>query len=129
VPIYHTVDSEYRYLTGDRIPEEVADREVAFLAPDRQREGTVPVYRVFDTETERVTLTMERPSESEDVAFYALPLDTEDAPTTTETLYEIVEGPGVSYVTESALSDENVMTKKPVCLVWKKTTTFNPYKQ
>jgi len=129
VPIYRTADPNHMYLPGNRIPKEITDREVAFLAPDRQMEETIPVYRILDDNSGQLRLTTEDSERTGSIAFYALPLGTGDAPVTTEILYEIADKQGVSYATESALGDANVMTKTPVCVVWKNPTSFNPYRQ
>lgn len=88
---------------------------IAFYAPDRPMDGTVPVYAV--DEALRVGT-----GGSRHPVFHALPPETQDPPPTTTPLYEYVGAAAKEriYSTDPVWVREGyVRTDQPVCLVWK----------
>ncbi len=100
-------------------PELQQAAPIAFFAPDRPMDGTVPVYA--DREALRIG-DGNAPTGGGHPMFHALPADTTNPPPTTTPLYEYVsrrERERV-YSTDPAWSREGyARTEKPVCLVWK----------
>jgi hypothetical protein len=87
---------------------------VAFMAPDRPREGLVPIGSRADSPA---TLAA---GETEAVLFYALPAETGDAPSTTVALYEWRQGDKRRYLVEGAAGPEGfTRAQAPLCRVWR----------
>lgn len=135
VPIYKIENESTHYLTIDKIPDTMKEREIVFYAPDRQLKNTVPVYEIIDKKSNTTILTtiLKDDSSKKDakVAFYAVsPVLSFHFPSTTA-LYEYIHkqtGERI-YSTKESLEDSNYEQKSiPICLVWKNPNNFNPFK-
>jgi len=133
VPVYWLKNSKHlKHFTGDNIEPLVTERKIVFLAPDRQAQGTVPVYEYYEGNSPRLSTKEPSPPPDEawHVAFYALPAGSDAASTGTTPLYEFVNNAeGRRYYTINkgeALTGYN-LSPTPVCLVWKYPRKFNPY--
>ena len=138
VPIYRIKagEKEIVYGTKERLEKGGVAEEVAFYAPDQQRENTVAVYRApagKKGQGERLALSG---SSKGNIAFYAVAPDV-DIPSTssasyTVNLYEFRKADGaVRYSTQESIEgvdgQDFVRSEKPICRVWPKPIDFNPY--
>jgi len=135
VPVYRIEKEGIHYLTGDKISDEIKDREIVFYAPDRQTKNTVLVYEVLDKETNKPILTLKQPKESSKenakIAFYAVSLVSSFHYPSTTSLYEYVHKQTKEriYSIEEKIDDSNYEQKPlPICFVWEKPNKFNPFK-
>ncbi len=128
VPVYVTSNDGVpdRFQTG--WPEATAsplDLPIAFFAPDRPREGTVPVWSVGSGPHRRLRLS--RPDErAASPVFYAVPPDVDSPPPGTVPLFEFhnAETGRYAYSTRSDWSAPGFARGAVVCQVW-----VNPWKQ
>jgi len=123
VPIYQLSDSPDHFGARPRLARDRKPRPVAFFAPDRSSQGSVPVYE-WNENNARV-LKLDAPPRARDgkeasPLFYALSADTKSGPATATPLYEFVhnESGARAYSTEGAIPGYR-RTPKPLCLVWR----------
>jgi len=134
VPIYRAQEGEItRYLTREKIPKTETKPEIVFYAPDRPRDGTIPIYEVYDKVTNQIILTLRKPESSMNgglkIAFYGLK-DEVNPPPLTLLLFEYIHSKSNAriYSTEETLKDSDYKrSENPVCRVWKNPTKFNPF--
>ena len=95
VPVYRLEEHRqeclcHLYRTNGDVPEDYqGKREIPFFAPDRPREGTVPVYEVTDPKTGALVLTADAPQEANArIVFYAEEAAKADPSPATALLYE-----------------------------------------
>jgi hypothetical protein len=135
VPVYRLGGKIPTYHTKNDTPGANRDRTPLFFAPDRPREGTLPVYQSTDPKTKAAVLTTEKPAgRSGSVAFYAISPEASALPAElmglTAPLNEFVHtitGARV-YSPEESLGRDYRKSANPVCRVWKNPIRFNPYK-
>lgn len=131
VPVYR-IDAEYPiYVTGDKISSTTRVLDIPFFAPDRPRDGTIPVFAYREEKNGMVILTSKKPELPDaTIIFYALSPETTSPPPATTPLYEFIHtktGHRV-YTTSSLCEDYNYKrSEQPICYVWNNPTTFNPY--
>ena len=133
VPVYQTGNESARYLTHNAIENDVRDGKIAFFAPDRPKEGTMPIYESWSPESQAWLLSSTSVASTEKsderIAFYAIDRATDSPPPCTTPLYEFVDPSSrkrLYSIHESLCSEQYKRTKRPVCLVWEKPTEFNP---
>ena len=101
-------------------PEVQQAAPIAFFAPDRPMEGTLPVYaRGWALEAGKSGT----PPSDRHARFHALPADMQDPPPTTTPLYEYTNETKREsvYSTDPAWSRAGfVRAEKPFCLVWRR---------
>jgi len=135
VPIYKVENEGTHYLTVDKIPNTIKEREIVFYAPDRQLKNTVPVYEIIDKKNNTTILTTSLSDDSSKkdtkVTFYAVSPVSSFHFSSTTTLYEYIHkqtGKRI-YSTKESIEDTNYEQKPlPICFVWKKPNKFNPFK-
>jgi hypothetical protein len=128
VPLYQVEGDIPTHRTRANLPDPNAKRKIAWFAPDRPREGTIPVYQHLDRQKRTEILSVDGPSGPQaSVAFYALPAAAENLPEgtlkVTVPLNEFVH-PATGkriYTIEETLGDASYRkSPQPVCRVWKK---------
>lgn len=138
VPVYRTVETTPGYWTKLDLPDPGIDRDVVFFAPDRQREGTIPVYEYLDTDhMTRVLSTddsLAAPFTGRKLAFHAhdrtAVIPSQVAKGIVD-LNEFVNGSTQKriYSTAASIPDAGyVKSPSAVCKVWKTWTDFQPHK-
>lgn len=124
VPIYRT----RRGYGGAQKFTPDKNSEIAFLAPDRPRKGTIPIYETRDSNGV-LRLTAQKPPAGEPL-FYALPASADSLTTGTARLYEFfnAENKEYDYTTEENAPVKNFQkSDNPICIVWLYPRRFNPY--
>jgi hypothetical protein len=116
------------YRTKTQIPEDNLEREIVWYAPDRPREGTIPIYEYVDEKRGTAILTADKPGgQPASAAFYGLAVtEAELSPEMvkmTAPLNEFVDsGSGKRLYTTSESVEQPGFKKSaaPVCRVWRK---------
>jgi hypothetical protein len=128
VPVYRVDGEKGERYASRKIPESKESAEIAFFAPDRQRKGTIPVYRVVENSKNRlVTKIPESVSEKKlDIAFYALPPDTESSDPILP-LYEFSSEKGdyIYSTEEETKGGSYTKSPDPLCIVWKNPCRYH----
>jgi len=123
VPIYRT---RRGYGSAQKISPD-KESEIAFMAYDRPRKGTIRIYETREKDGS-FRLTTQKPSAGEPL-FYALPA-ADDLSTGTARMYEFFNPKKKEYyyTTEEDAPDKNFQkSEKPVCTIWRYPRRFNPY--
>jgi hypothetical protein len=116
VPIYDLSAGAVPERLGTTPDGQAGEPRVAFFAPDRPREGTVPVLAGPEG------LRLGRPGEAGALC-YALPADAKAPPRTTAPLYEYRprKGGRRAYSLNPSLSLSGYeRAERPLCLVWRR---------
>jgi len=134
VPVYRVEGEPAVYRTKTSLPEGQRDIAIAFFAPDRPREGTVPVYEVRAEGKKQIRLTLDKPtggatSGKATEAFYAVDPATQGMESTPLVgLHEYLDADGNAvYTTDEAFQRAGfTRSEKPLCLVWPNPIHFDP---
>jgi len=137
VPVYEVGGAIPSYRTKTDIADEKTPREIAFFAPDRPREGTVPVFEKKGPGKNILVLTTEPgagATPAEPIRFYAVSPSAEIPSSSslalTVPLYEFVDtkSGARTYSTKESLGRSGLTrTASPICRVWPNPILFNPY--
>jgi hypothetical protein len=134
VPVYAMRDDASNLRTLRDVEHKDRIGSIVCYAPDRPRNGTVPVF-ASSAETGKIMLSLEkRTGQSPRVAFYAMPPQenpgSDATPNMTALLYQYRQANTgqVLYSTDAALAKAGyVRQPTPVCRVWRAPTRFNPF--
>jgi hypothetical protein len=113
-----------RYTTGNGLSPKDRRGPIGWFALDRESGESVPVFASQSAEENDALVigsSAERPGDSEQPLFHALPVDMPDPPETTVPLYEFVSDDSKrrTYSTQKRLDVLGYRRlEKPVCLVW-----------
>jgi hypothetical protein len=121
VPVYRqAIPGDHATLRLGRSADSKGRKEVAFFALDRPRPGSVPVFAERVGESGWSLRVRKSPGDQTPI-FHALPVDAENAPATTERLYEFVHADGRRHQTTGAEWSAPGFRRspEPICRVWK----------
>ena len=121
--------STANFMTFDAFLKPSQEYIIAFYALDRQKTGTVPVYKIYNGEKGTWRLTLRKPEDSGKLCFYALPGVDDTSSAWTTPLYEYHNSVTGEYLYSSAESMNIkgfIQSEKSLCLVWSKPVSFNP---
>ena len=134
VPVYALRNdaSDLRTLRDIERKDRIGD--IICFAPDRPRAGTLPVF-AWDAGAGNMLLSQDKPArQTARIAFYALPADdaasSNAIPKMTTLLYQYRQADAgqTFYSTDAALAKPGyVRQPKPICRVWRKPISFNPF--
>jgi len=134
LPVYRVEGNVPVYRTKHHIPPKSNHIALAFFACDRQREGTVPVYEIWEEGSPGARLTVVPPASEgkaakTEVAFYALDAalqPPENSPTANLFEFVSIQGDRV-YTTDAEFRMEGYQrSRKAVCRVWPNPIRFDP---
>jgi hypothetical protein len=119
VPIY-VLSNPLRLGAREQLPADEQSRPVAFLALDRPRPGTIPIWERADGGLQ-VEAPPVKKGEQPTPLFHALPISTKDPPATTVPLYEFRhESKPRAYSTDPAWQAPGYQrSPEPICRVWR----------
>lgn len=130
VAVYRT---QGRYRVHQDVPDGAERTEIAFYAPDRPMEGTIPIYEIQDVQSGAFRLSAQPdPSDTGQSVFYAPPADRENLLSNQSPLYEYRhQDSGQSiYTTNDQLKEPGYQKSAvPLCIVWNNPTRFNPFRK
>lgn len=129
VGIYRVDGKPATYRNKLAIPKGKKNISIAFFAPDRPRNGTVPVYEVSDGKGKAPRLSLTASSASDTPVFYAedpASKHSDDSPTVGLLEFSNEKGDRI-YTTDAAFAKEGyTKSEKAICRVWPNPIRFDP---